>query len=52
MSGQANVLCWLDAHGIGRDPELVQAIFLVAKESKTTLPESAVLDLCRSHART
>jgi 2-isopropylmalate synthase len=51
MSGQANVLCWLDAHGIERDPELVQAIFRAGKAAQSTLAESAVLELCRARAK-
>jgi len=51
MSGQANVLCWLDAHGVERDPELVRTIFEAAKQASTTLAESDVLALCRAHAQ-
>jgi len=51
MSGQANVLCWLDAHGIERDPELVQELFAAAKVSKTTLDEGTVLEICRAKAK-
>jgi 2-isopropylmalate synthase len=51
MSGQANVFCWLDARGIERDPELVQAILQAAKVSDATLAEDEVLALCRSRSR-
>jgi len=47
MSGQANVLYWLQERGIEADPELVREIFEVAKESRATLSEARVLEICR-----
>ncbi|MBP9823153.1 MAG: 2-isopropylmalate synthase, partial [Thermoanaerobaculia bacterium] len=46
MSGQANVLCWLQERGLEASPECVQAIFRAAKESKAVLSEERILALC------
>ncbi len=46
MSGQANVACWLEEHGIAAEPELVQEIFQVAKAAAATLTEQAILEIC------
>jgi 2-isopropylmalate synthase len=48
MSGESNVVFWLEEHGIAYDRELVSAIFQLAKSSDTTLEEAAIFDLCRS----
>lgn len=48
MSGESNVLCWLQDHGIPADKELVAAIFARGKAAATTLGEDEVLELCRA----
>lgn len=48
MSGESNVVFWLEEHGIAADRELVTAIFQLAKASDATLDEAAIFDLCRS----
>jgi 2-isopropylmalate synthase len=48
MSGESNVLYWLEEHGIAADRELVRALFEHAKSSSHTLSEDEVLELCRA----
>jgi len=47
MSGQANVVFWLQERGIEAEPELVKEIFQAGKESPATLDEERVLAICR-----
>lgn len=49
MSGESNVACWLEDHGIEGDGELVRAIFQKAKSSPQVLVEEEILALCREH---
>ena len=46
MSGESNVVFWLQSHGIEPRPELVAAIFQRAKASSTVLGEEELLALC------
>ncbi|HEV8241376.1 MAG TPA: LeuA family protein [Thermoanaerobaculia bacterium] len=46
MSGESNVVFWLQSHGIEPRPELVAAIFARAKASSTVLGEEELLALC------
>ena len=46
MSGESNVVYWLQSHGVDAGRELVQAIFTRAKESSTVLGEEDLLALC------
>jgi 2-isopropylmalate synthase len=47
MSGQANVVYWLQARDIAADPELVQALFERCKAASATLEEADILAVCR-----
>jgi 2-isopropylmalate synthase len=47
MSGESNVVYWLQDHGLHADPELVRAIFARAKHSDRVLSEEELLALCR-----
>ncbi len=46
MSGQSNVVFWLEEHGIEPRPALVEAVFRRAKESDRLLSEKEILELC------
>jgi 2-isopropylmalate synthase len=46
MSGESNVVFWLQSHAIEPRPELVAAIFQRAKASSTVLGEAELLALC------
>jgi len=46
MSGESNVVCWLEARGLEVVPELVGEIFQAAKESDRVLEEDEVLAIC------
>jgi 2-isopropylmalate synthase len=46
MSGESNVVFWLQSHGIEPRPELVATIFQRAKASSTVLGEEELLALC------
>jgi 2-isopropylmalate synthase len=48
MSGESNVVFWLERRGIAPERELVEAIFRAAKESSRVLEEEEVLALCRA----
>jgi 2-isopropylmalate synthase len=48
MSGQANVVFWLQAHGIAPAPELVKELFDAAKGATATLDEGWILERCRA----
>ncbi len=47
MSGESNVVCWLEEHGLAVEPEVVAAIFSRAKQSTRVLEEPEVLAICR-----
>ncbi|HVG09340.1 MAG TPA: LeuA family protein [Thermoanaerobaculia bacterium] len=51
MSGESNVVYWLQERGIEKNPELVRAIFQKAKESARILEEAEILEICHSHAQ-
>lgn len=46
MSGESNVVYWLQERGIEAQPDLVKEIFQKAKSSPTTLVEAEVLEVC------
>jgi isopropylmalate/homocitrate/citramalate synthase len=46
MSGESNVVYWLQSHGIEPRPELVATIFQRAKAASTVLGEEELLALC------
>jgi 2-isopropylmalate synthase len=46
MSGESNVVYWLQERGIHADPELVQEIFQKAKASPAILEEREILEIC------
>jgi len=48
MSGESNVVYWLQERGIEALPDLVREIFQAAKESPVILEEDAILTICRS----
>jgi 2-isopropylmalate synthase len=50
MSGESNVVFWLEERGIEKNPELVRAIFQRAKESVRILEEAEILEICSAHA--
>ncbi len=45
MSGQANVLCWFERHGIAADPDLVGRVLDLAKSSNRVLRDEEILRL-------
>ncbi len=49
MSGESNVIFWLQSHAIEPRPELVAAIFQRAKASTSVLGEEELLALCGEH---
>ncbi len=51
MSGQSNVLYWLEERGLDATPELVDALFTACKEAKATMRESEVMGIVRRHTR-
>jgi 2-isopropylmalate synthase len=55
LSGRSNVVYWLERRGIDADPELVDRIFRLAKDSRTVLTEQEILreiEIARLHATT
>ena len=48
MSGESNVVYWLQERGIAAERELVMAIFRRAKESDRVLEEAEILEICRA----
>ncbi len=48
MSGESNVVYWLQERGIEAAPDLVREIFQAAKDSPVILEEDAILAICRS----
>ena len=49
MSGESNVVFWLQAHGVEPRPELVAAIFQRAKAASTVLGEPELRAICAEH---
>lgn len=45
MSGQSNVVYWLEAHGVEPEPALVENVFTACKEAQSLLSEDDVLAL-------
>ena len=52
MSGESNVVYWLQERGIEASPELVKEIFLKAKSSLAILDESEILAICAARGIT
>ncbi|HEY3571421.1 MAG TPA: LeuA family protein [Thermoanaerobaculia bacterium] len=52
MSGESNVVYWLQERGIEPSPELVKEIFLKAKSSLAVLQESEILAICAARGIT
>jgi 2-isopropylmalate synthase len=50
MSGESNVVCWLQDHEIEAAPALVKEVFRRAKEADQVLADSEILEICRSCA--
>jgi 2-isopropylmalate synthase len=50
MSGESNVIFWLEQHGIAPKPTLVKNIFEAAKRGNRLLTEPEILDIVRAHA--
>jgi hypothetical protein len=48
MSGQSNVVYWLEAHGIEPDPPLVEDIFACCKQRDRLLSEQEVMERVRA----
>jgi 2-isopropylmalate synthase len=49
MSGESNVVFWLEEHGIAPQPALVKSIFEEAKRGDRLLTESEILEIVRAH---
>jgi 2-isopropylmalate synthase len=52
MSGESNVVYWLQERGIEALPELVKEIFQKAKDSAITLMEAEILEICTARGIT
>jgi 2-isopropylmalate synthase len=52
MSGKSNVLFWLERRGIAASDDVVERIYLRAKQSDHTLSEDEILDCVSSHSDT
>jgi 2-isopropylmalate synthase len=52
MSGESNVVYWLQERGIEAAPDLVREIFQAAKGSPTVLDETEILAICQSRGLT
>jgi 2-isopropylmalate synthase len=52
MSGESNVVYWLQERGIDAAPDLVREIFQAAKESTVILAEEQILAICRNRGLT
>jgi 2-isopropylmalate synthase len=52
MSGESNVVCWLDEHGIEPKPGLVRRIMEVAKSSNRILQDIELEFICKRYAMT
>jgi hypothetical protein len=49
MSGESNVVYWLQERGIEAAPELVKEIFQRAKCAAAILEETEILEICAAH---
>lgn len=49
MSGESNVVCWLQDHGREPDPALVKEIFARAKQSTRVLTDAGLTAICEAH---
>ena len=49
MSGQSNIIYWLQQHGVHPEKELVEKIFNYAKQSNTLLTDSQIFSLINKH---
>jgi 2-isopropylmalate synthase len=49
MSGESNVVYWLEERGIEPTPELVKEIFQKAKAASAVLEEGEILEICGAH---
>jgi isopropylmalate/homocitrate/citramalate synthase len=49
MSGQSNIIFWLEQHGIDPDPKLVEKIYDSAKESNTLLKDSQIFSVIKNY---
>jgi 2-isopropylmalate synthase len=47
MSGESNVVCWLQDHGIEAEPSLVKEVFRRAKQSARVLADAEILEICQ-----
>ena len=52
MSGESNVVYWLQERGIDAVPDLVSEIFQAAKESPVILAEEQILAICQNRGLT
>ena len=50
MSGESNVIFWLEQHGIDPRPDLVQAVFDAAKQRDGLMSETDVLEVVEKAA--
>jgi isopropylmalate/homocitrate/citramalate synthase len=50
MSGESNVVYWLEVRGLEAEPDLVRAIFERAKRSERVLAAEEILEICRQRA--
>jgi 2-isopropylmalate synthase len=51
MSGQSNVLFWLEERHIDPDPDLVDSLFSACKQAEKILPEAAAREIVNRHHR-
>ena len=51
MSGKSNVIYWLEKRGLAASDELVERIFVAAKQSDRLLTEEELMALCGTAAR-
>ena len=49
MSGQSNVIYWLEERHIDPDPELVEELFAACKSAEKVLPEEVAVAIVRQH---
>jgi 2-isopropylmalate synthase len=49
MSGESNVVYWLEERGIEATPDLVKEIFQKAKGAAAILEEGEILEICAAH---
>ena len=50
MSGESNVVCWLQDHGIEAAPELVKEIFRRAKQADKVLTDAEILEIRQAYS--